>query len=237
MVVRALAECGLYLGPTDQLLHANVANPEGHFEHLPIVALNDEILRRLGGDWDLPPRPLMWSLRGHRLRALEADARNVLATLSARDVWGWKDPRNSLTLPFWRRLEPELTVVVCGRDPIAAARSLARRNAMPLGDALELWHHYNRRILVTAPRARTVVTWYDTYFADPEREIERVSRAVGLTPTAEDVARAAATVRPELRHHAAGDEFRLSRRIRRCYGQLRELAASQTDQPANASPV
>ena len=31
-------------------------NPEGFWEHLGFVALNDELLSELGGAWDLPPK-------------------------------------------------------------------------------------------------------------------------------------------------------------------------------------
>ena len=42
------------------------------------------------------------------------------------DHWGWKDPRNSLTLPFWKELLPNLKVVVCVRNPIEVIASLRR---------------------------------------------------------------------------------------------------------------
>ena len=32
-------------------------NPEGFWEHLGFVAVNDEVLGELGGAWDLPPKP------------------------------------------------------------------------------------------------------------------------------------------------------------------------------------
>lgn len=237
MVTRLLSQCGLYLGPPEQLLHANAANPEGHFEHEPINALNDEVLRRLGGDWDAPPRPVMWILRRHRLVPLRAQARDVIRVLDDGHLWGWKDPRNSLTLPFWLRVVPRLTVVVCARAPTPTAESLVVRNAMSFEGALLLWEHYNRRILATAPRRRTVVTWYDSYFVDPEREIERVARAVGLCPSPEAIAQAVATVKPELRHHTASTACRLPPRVERCQARLLAFAEGQSDQPANVRPV
>ena len=41
--------------------------------------------------------------------------------------WGWKDPRTSLTLPYWLRLFPTARVIHVHRDPAQAARSLHAR--------------------------------------------------------------------------------------------------------------
>ena len=49
MVARLLQQCGLDLGPTDQLLPPRPDNPEGFWEHAAFVALNDDILTAAGG--------------------------------------------------------------------------------------------------------------------------------------------------------------------------------------------
>ena len=56
MVTRLLHGCGLYLGPKDALMPPQADNPDGFWEHLSFVALNDELLNALGGAWDLPPK-------------------------------------------------------------------------------------------------------------------------------------------------------------------------------------
>ena len=55
MLTRLLHACGLYLGPKNELMPAQADNPDGFWEHLGFVALNDELLNELGGAWDLPP--------------------------------------------------------------------------------------------------------------------------------------------------------------------------------------
>ena len=57
MLTRLLHACGLYLGAKDDLMPAQADNPDGFWEHLGFVALNDELLNELGGAWDLPPKP------------------------------------------------------------------------------------------------------------------------------------------------------------------------------------
>jgi len=56
MLTRLLHCCGLELGPESDLMPAQADNPEGFWEHLGFVALNDELLSELGGAWDLPPK-------------------------------------------------------------------------------------------------------------------------------------------------------------------------------------
>ena len=56
MLTRLLHACGLYLGPQEELMPAQTDNPDGFWEHLGFVALNDELLNAVGGAWDLPPK-------------------------------------------------------------------------------------------------------------------------------------------------------------------------------------
>ena len=56
MLTRLLHDCGLDLGPESELMPAQTDNPDGFWEHLRFVALNDEVLDTFGGAWDLPPR-------------------------------------------------------------------------------------------------------------------------------------------------------------------------------------
>src|SRR4030095_4094067 len=106
MVARLLQAGGLFLGREEELgFDSN--NGETHFEHLRFVALNDELLRRLGGSWNNPPEfRAGWEITPE-VEALTKQGKKLIKRLNGR-YWGWKDPRNSLTLPFWRRIIPDL---------------------------------------------------------------------------------------------------------------------------------
>ena len=116
MLTRLLHRCGLYLGPKDALMPAQADNPDGFWEHLGFVALNDELLGALGGAWDLPPKTDE-NLSDERLDTLRMKARLLIEGFHSAQIWGWKDPRNSLTLPFWEDLLPGLKTLIIVRNP------------------------------------------------------------------------------------------------------------------------
>jgi hypothetical protein len=120
----------------------DVSNPHGYFEDRRVIDLDDRLLRLWKGTWDEPPvLPPDW-LEKADLRTLTDEASTWLDSVATRGQWGWKDPRASLVLPFWRRLCPGLRCVVCVRDPLEVGRSLGKRNRIAPRKAAFLWLHY-----------------------------------------------------------------------------------------------
>jgi len=227
LVARLLNLSGVYLGRDEDLLPGNPTNPDGHWEHERIVELNDELLAEFGGGWDYPPDLSGLSDRA-RVDHIERAARAVLQQFDGHACWGWKDPRNSLTLPFWRRLIGPLRVVVCVRNPLEVAMSLRRRGASSLALGLSLWTAYNESILrVTRPDER-IVTHYQNYLIDPAAEIARLAARLGLPLTPDELARVSATVRHESRHNYFTSEdlqrANVSSRVMSAYRRLSEEA-------------
>lgn len=126
-VGQILASLGVHLG----------SRLDSHFEANEFWDLNEEIYYRAGASWHRP-EPLLHGLRNPAFR-LSATARLSQATfgslrgffagtrLREGALWGWKDPRTSLTLPLWLSLFPEARVVHVLREPEAAAQSIHRR--------------------------------------------------------------------------------------------------------------
>ena len=197
MVTRLLDCCGLELGPESELMPAQADNPEGFWEHLGFVALNDELLSELGGAWDLPPK-IDETFTSGRLDPLRLKARLLIEKFESANVWGWKDPRNSLTLPFWDQVLPELKTVVVVRNPLEVAHSMHERNGTSYSFGLRLWEIYNRRLIETSSGKERLVTHYDFFFQDPELQLRRITDFIGL-PDAK-ISRAAALVAPRKRH-------------------------------------
>jgi hypothetical protein len=224
MVARILQECGVYLGEPDQLVPASPTNPEGHFEHVDFLYVNKTVLRRLFGSWKEPPRRLAWHLFGWRLQPLRDQARRLVREMELRSPWAWKDPRTSLTLPFWLPLVPDLRIVVCVREPLAVAESLEARDGLSTRSGLELWHAYYRTLLRAAPLGRVTLTAYESYFDHPELEIARLAARLELPSSSREIQTAAASVRPDLRRHRPGGELSPRHAIARFHAELVEQA-------------
>lgn len=197
MLTRLLHGCGLYLGPKDALMPPQADNPDGFWEHLGFVALNDELLSDLGGAWDLPPKTNE-NLSGERLDLLRMKARLLIEGFHSAQIWGWKDPRNSLTLPFWEDLLPGLKTLIIVRNPLEAAYSMRKRNGTSYAFGLRLWEIYNRRLIEAASKHERLVTHYDLFFENAEKELQRIGNFVGL-PDAK-IRRAVELVATKRRH-------------------------------------
>ena len=200
MVARLLQACGLFLGREEELgFDSN--NGEPHFEHLRFVALNDEILKRLGGSWNNPPEfPRGWEAKPE-VEALTKQAKKLIKRLHGRFYWGWKDPRNSLTLPFWRRIIPDLRLVICLRNPLEVAHSLRKRGDLIGTSHFLLWLTYYRELISSTTPEQRVITHYESYFQDPTIELERVANRIGMEVPAALISRACAHISSDLRHH------------------------------------
>jgi len=179
MLTRLLHGCGLYLGPNDALMPPQADNPDGFWEHLSFVALNDELLEALGGAWDLPPKSNE-SLSDERLDVLRPKARLLIEGFQSAQIWGWKDPRNSLTLPFWEDLLPGLKTLIIVRNPLEVAYSMRKRNGTSYAFGLRLWEIYNRRLIEAAGKHDRLLTHYDLFFENAGKELQRIANFVGL---------------------------------------------------------
>lgn len=104
---------------------ASSNNSDGFWENLRFVRLNERLLAASGGTWLAPPAAL------HPTPEITAEAQAIVRQFEGQEPWGWKDPRNALTLPFWKALLPSMKVLVCVRHPAETASSLAASTLIP----------------------------------------------------------------------------------------------------------
>ena len=201
MITRLLSGCGLYLGSPGDLISAAADNPEGFYENLQLLIINEEILKHLGGAWDCPPAAAEGWDADPALASLKARALDVIAVLGQREPWGWKDPRNCLTAPFWKSLLPDLRFVICVRNPLEVTHSLEKRQGFTSTLSQSLWLRYYRDLLAAAPPERRVITHYDSYFANPTAELRRVLASVRAVASEGVIEGVCAAVSSGLRHH------------------------------------
>ncbi|MFM9058525.1 MAG: sulfotransferase family protein [Planctomycetaceae bacterium] len=170
-----LASAGIDLGP--ELLGASPSNPLGHFEDVGFYEFHRRALVAQG----IVSEGYTATSRGSVPAALEAEARGLVAARQLRGVaWGWKEPRTTLFLDFWKSALPDARCVFVFRRPWEVADSLFRRGDQAFGldpcFAFDVWTHYNRLILDFARRHPTtsVVFEISQIIADPDAAIEAV---------------------------------------------------------------
>lgn len=193
LTARILNILGVYLGSEEELMEpAGGNNPAGFWEHEGIADLNEDILATLGyaprQRWRYPP-PLEdgWE-HDPRLESHRQAARSMLErSFAGRPLWGWKDPRTSLTLPFWRealaqtaQVEARMRYAICVRHPLDVAASLEARDGMEPEEAVRLWLRYmSQAIVQTSGQPRAFVS-YEGYFPGWEEQATRLAKFLGL---------------------------------------------------------
>jgi hypothetical protein len=248
LVARILAAAGVQMGAD-----RNVHDESDFFREL-----NKEIFRAAHADWDWPlatipalqDKTLCDNLAAHLTECCASkDARAYLgrrfgkADLAAQtDRWGWKDPRNTCTLPLWLRIFPEAQVVNVYRDGVDVAASLVtreRKRAGRLGNAIRssrcldpdrafgLWTEYVERSLdVTAelPPARVRDVRYERLIAKPYEAVRELLAFLELGRDEAEVAALMRMVDPERGQAAREDpEWETLRRAKASHPLMRRL--------------
>lgn len=185
-ITRGLTTLGVCLG--DRLMAPNDReNPSGFWEDTDIYQLNVEILRALGKEWHClaplePDFPEVLRQRDLHLRALDL-LRNKLSTAQ---IFGFKDPRITVLLPFWRevfaQIDADVSYLLVVRNPISVIKSLIERNQFDEQKSALLWLKYCVSMLEGSVDAHSrVLVEYDVLMQSPETELHRISAALTLT--------------------------------------------------------
>lgn len=186
VVARLLNLVGVYLGPERSISRVGHDNPSGYWEHHPITLLNDEILARFGGRWDAPAAFTDGWLTAPGMAELREKARELLTDFAGQELWGWKDPRTCLTLPFWQDLVDPTHYILALRNPGEVIASLERRNGMTAANSERLWlTHVHASLTHTSGRTRMFV-FYDDIMTDPAAELARMAAFVGRPDAGEN---------------------------------------------------
>jgi hypothetical protein len=138
LLAHILDRLGIFMG----------ADLQADSESITFMLINEGILHQCGAFWSEPMSAHFMLSDPDRVRHLAAGARERLAAQLAhyagQSSWrpgstpdgtppfGWKDPRNTFTLPVWREVFPRLKVIHIVRHGVDAAASLARRHAEAL---------------------------------------------------------------------------------------------------------
>ena len=177
-VARVLHESGVRMGRN--LAPPSEANPEGFYEDLNVVSINERLLTELGMSdaW----RPERWASRAE-VRAAGRSYRTEMAALARDAAGGWKDPRFAITLEAWLEVLPAPpNVIVCLRSPQAYAASVTSIYGLVKPErAMREWARHYRRLLavVRAHKLRATCVEYDALVEQPVETVEALSRFAG----------------------------------------------------------
>ena len=189
LVAGCLQRLGVDFGP--RLMPPNADNPRGYFEHNDVVNLHDRLLLALDRSWDEPtPFPPRWWLDVARLEPYRRQVLDVLhRDFPTAPLWGLKDPRLCLLLPWWETIWPETgsrpLFVLVRRRAAEVAASLARREGMSAARASLLWLRYTLAAERETRAHQRVLVDFGDFLADENTALAPVRQALGLPASAE----------------------------------------------------
>lgn len=212
MLTRILCSLGIYMG------RRLSENAESRF----FQQLNRDLLVDTGGDWfDIrPATEIIQSTEFVQRHASQLEEqlfnRGRLADFLGKwqwfivwvgqDAlrWGWKDPRNSITLPIWLEVFPDAKIVHIIRNGIDVAISLYRREedrrrmsrdyssmTQDFARCFTLWEQYVcscRKYSRFVPRERYVEICYEKVLQSPLEEVKVLASSLSLEVSREKLA-------------------------------------------------
>ena len=138
LLVEILDKLGVFMG----------ADRQADSESVAFMLINEGILHQCGAFWSEPMSAHFMLEQPNVVEQVAASAREALAgqleayagptrwhlTTSSKELppFGWKDPRNTFTLPVWKQVFPNLRAIHIVRHGVDVAASLARRHAKAL---------------------------------------------------------------------------------------------------------
>lgn len=182
MMGAILEKLGVNMG--EEKLGASSSNPIGHFEDVIFVNINNRILEDAGGSWDEPPDEE--SINNLEIKYRDDIKRILDEKYKVYDIWGWKDPRTSLTIKLYHPFLENVKYIYCLRDESEVANSLYKRNKMPIEEGIKLKNIYDKRIeefLKNIAEDSYKSFYYEDIIKNPEKNIEDLINFLGLKVT------------------------------------------------------
>jgi hypothetical protein len=210
-----LEEAGVFLGDLGDISTANPHNLKGHRENTKIIAMHKRLLHANGASWYDPPRRVRWYPENRH----ERDA--IIREYQGIASWGFKDPRTVLAIEGWLEALPELVLAGIFRHPLAVAQSLQRRDNFPIRKGLNLWVHYNERLLAQHRKTPFPVLSFDFEPEVFKQKLGEVLRALDLSSDGANLS----FFEPELRHEQSKDSQPLPSHVTSLYAELQKIAA------------
>lgn len=247
MITRLLNMMGATVGDTEDLGRPAKDNEKGFWERWEVAHLNNRLLAAAGGAWDDVHDIDFERVSGREKEQIEKHVAEIVFKLDVQRPWVLKDPRFSLTLPWWQPHLESPVYIFAIRHPLEVARSLQRRNSLPVSVGLSLWEFYNRSVrtnLQAIQGHRSLVIDYASILNSPAKAVADLYKALdklggtGLRlPSAEEVE---AFVSGSMNHHAdhGAEPGVTEERLDELVAQYRTMAGYQfSGAPSDPPPL
>lgn len=207
LLARMLEQLGVFHG--DKQL-------EQHVESRFFVSVNDWLLSLVHGSWDNPNHMRLLLDQPVIRTAAEKEMRrrvygpNFYRTYIGLSrvkaffnnpclVWGWKDPRTTVTWPLWDSIFPKAKYIFIYRNGIDVAQSLrfreqSRRDSLnrrfmslrcaQLEGGYKLWEEYHQLFFdyEAAHPIEVLYVGYEELLTDPETIMRQIIQFIGIKP-------------------------------------------------------
>jgi hypothetical protein len=166
----------------------------------------DERVLQAANAWVLDPPPLDYvAALPEPQRVAFAQEASALLTQYAPDKprFGWKDPRLSFTLPFWRAASPNLIPVIAVRKPYSVLSSIGAQLDRPVESMAGLWFTYYQHVFHHTQALNRFFVNFDGLLSDPLPIVMALATHLGIHVDREEVQRKLAEIiKPQQSKHS-----------------------------------
>ncbi len=192
LVAKLLNELGVFMG----------RELDFYYEAKCFQNINKKLLAAQGAHW-AKPQPFIDAIKNESVsKAGKSIMKDLLETYSesygkSKDsgIWGWKDPRNTLTLPLWLQIFPDAKFIHIVRNGLNVAVSLYQRDILywikkstekrlfppTIPTSFRLWEIYVRQGLKHERKNSKILRiHYENLLSNPEKYVRIIAEFSGI---------------------------------------------------------
>lgn len=157
LVANLFYNVGADLGNPETFYRADRWNSDGYFEQQEILDINIPLINGPWGKLSYFHLPSTNTIR-KRADKISDTIRHTADKYRDKVV---KETRFCLTLPVWIKYGLKIDgIIVCLRDPVQVAKSIQKRNHIPVRLGLNLWYIHNMRLM---DNTQNIKVWFVYY--------------------------------------------------------------------------
>lgn len=183
-MARGLKALGVELG--ENLMPAVEGNNDkGFWEDMDFYKFNVRLMAKAGNSWDRLSLIDVERLIREEYSAERYEAAGLIERkMGDAKLFGFKDPRTSVLLPFWRCIFEDLGIddnyLIALRNPLEVAESLKKRDKLHFNHSLMLWLKYTYSAVQHSEGRKRICVSYQSLINDPAPQLNRIATAFGL---------------------------------------------------------